>query len=322
MCDIWKRQESTSITAADLERHRDSLRRLSVEWVVLSGGEPLMHSNLGDLCTFFREMNIRLTLLTTGLLLARRAAAVAALFDDVIISLDGPPEIHDAIRRVKGSFNLIRSGIATVREIRPVMRITARTTVQKANYPYLQETILSAKSAGLDGISFLAADLTSEAFNRAVAWPSERQSQVALSEEEVAVLEGEVEAIIARFAADLDDGYIAENADKLRKIVTHFKAHLAQATYRSPMCNAPWVSAVIEANGDVRPCFFHRVLGNIRDSSLQEIINGEDAQIFRRDLNVAKNPVCQRCVCALYRPDAHRSEPRLLLDSTEKIQDG
>jgi hypothetical protein len=34
--------------------------------------------------------NIRLTLLTTGLLLLKRANDVATLFDDVIVSIDGP----------------------------------------------------------------------------------------------------------------------------------------------------------------------------------------------------------------------------------------
>src|SRR3984957_6213065 len=108
MCDIWKRDENVSIAAVDMERHRESLRRLSVEWVVLSGGEPLMNRDLHAVCTFFRELNIRLTLLTTGLLLERRAAEVASLFDDVIVSLDGPQEVHDVIRRVKGGFELIR----------------------------------------------------------------------------------------------------------------------------------------------------------------------------------------------------------------------
>ena len=77
MCDIWKRKESTEIALADLERHRSALRRLGVRWVVLTGGEPLLHSDLAALCTFFREEKIRLTLLTTGLLLSKRAAMVA-----------------------------------------------------------------------------------------------------------------------------------------------------------------------------------------------------------------------------------------------------
>ena len=68
--------------------------------VILSGGEPLMHNDLRTLCAFFRELDIRLTLLTTGLLLTKRAAEVAEWFDDVIVSgfrLGGPwPHYDDA----------------------------------------------------------------------------------------------------------------------------------------------------------------------------------------------------------------------------------
>jgi MoaA/NifB/PqqE/SkfB family radical SAM enzyme len=302
MCDIWKRDAATEVTAADLESHRESMRRLRVEWVVLSGGEPLMHSDLGALCTFFRELDIRLTLLTTGLLLARRASEVAAYFDDIIVSLDGPRPVHDSIRRVNGGFDLIQSGIAAIRTLRPGMQVTARTTVQKQNHAHLLETMLAARALRFDGISFLAADLTSEAFNRPLLWPAERQSDIGLSPEEVKVLAQSVEDIVKRCAADdAYRNYVAESPAKLRKIVTHFRAHLGDTNFASPRCNAPWVSAVIEANGSVRPCFFHRPVGSIRNNTLEEIVNGEEARKFRSELDVGSNPVCRQCVCSLYR---------------------
>lgn len=302
MCDIWKRPDATEITAADLQRHRESLRRLGVEWVVLSGGEPLMHSDFAALCTFLHELDIRLTLLTTGLLLARRASDVAAFFDDVIISLDGPRPVHDSIRRVNGSFDLIQSGIAAVRQLRPDVRIAARTTVQKQNHDCLLETMLAAQSVGFNAISFLAADLTSEAFNRPLVWPAERQDTVGLSAAEVNVLARGVEDVIARCNTDAAcRNYVAESPAKLRKVVEHFRAHLGEANFESPRCNAPWVSAVIEANGDVRPCFFHPSIGSIRHNTLDEVVNSEKAATFRSELDVASNPICRRCVCSLYR---------------------
>ena len=42
---------------------------LGVRWVVFSGGEPLMHSDLFRLSDRLRESGIRTTILTTGLLL-------------------------------------------------------------------------------------------------------------------------------------------------------------------------------------------------------------------------------------------------------------
>jgi Fe-coproporphyrin III synthase len=68
----------------------------------------------------------------------------------------------------------------------------------------------------------------------------------------------------------------------------------------APICNAPWVSAVIEADGAVRPCFFHRSLGNIHERTLIEILNGETAVDFRQRLDILNNPVCQKCVCSLH----------------------
>jgi Fe-coproporphyrin III synthase len=299
MCDIWKRETQEQIRAADLERHRASLRKLGVRQVVLSGGEPLLHSELGTLCDFFRQEDIRLTLLTTGLLLFKRANDVATLFDDVIVSIDGPRAIHDAIRRVYGAFDVITKGVAAVRAQKPKMRITCRTTVQKANHRHLRDTAAAAKTIGFDSISFLAADLTSEAFNRPLVWPGERQSEIALTVPEVDDLEEEIEQLILEDVDDPRGPFIAETPGKLRRIVGRFRAHLGQAAAESPTCNAPWVSAVIEVDGSVRPCFFHRSFGNIHSSTLDEVINCEAARSFRQSLSMRDDPTCRRCVCSL-----------------------
>src|ERR1700744_407462 len=82
MCDIWKRETHEQVRVADLDRHRASLRKLGVRQGVVSGREALLHNDLDDLCRFFRDQNIRLTLLATGLLLVKRAEEVARLFDE------------------------------------------------------------------------------------------------------------------------------------------------------------------------------------------------------------------------------------------------
>jgi len=305
MCDIWKRETSDQVRTQDLERHRGSLKNLGVRQVVLTGGEPLLHNDLAALCNFFREQNIHLTLLTTGLLLHKRAEEVATLFDDVIVSLDGPQDIHDAIRRVSGAYNLIHKGIAAVRHYCPSIPITCRTTVQKANHRHLCETVEAARALGLDSISFLAADLTSEAFNRSLIWPGERQSEIGLNQEEAKALEEEIERLILEYDAGINHKYIVESAAKLRNISHRFREHLGNFSPRAPLCNAPWVSAVVEVDGSVRPCFFHRTIGNITSSTLEEVINGDAAQAFRRSLDIETNATCQRCVCSLnYRQDS------------------
>jgi len=224
---------------------------------------------------------------------------VAESFDEVIVSLDGPPAVHDAIRRVQGAFALLQTGIRRLREMRQDIPITARSTIQKANHACLWETARSAKALGLHGISFLAVDVTSLAFNRALAWPVSRQTEMCLTLSELAVLEQEIAKLIGNAEEEFGMGFLAESPEKLRRIARHFRAHLGLEKPESPLCNAPWVSAVIEVDGSVRPCFFHPSMGNLEGTTLEAIVNGASGRSFRENLDIPNNPICNKCVCSL-----------------------
>lgn len=296
MCDIWKETTHSQITVEELERHLVDIEALSVKWVVFSGGEPLMHSDLFRLSDMLRTRGIRVTLLSTGLLLARHAQQIATRIDDVIVSLDGPPHIHDQIRRVPGAFAQLERGVRAIHSVDPEFPISARCTIQQLNYSSPVETVKIAWLMGLKSISFLAADLTSEAFNRPQPWETFRQAQVGLTLEETWALQRALEWVDREWRGT---GFVAEDAEKLARICNHFRALLGLPPPQAPRCNAPWVSAVVEANGDVRPCFFHRPVGSLKSHSLKEVVNGFEAQQFRASLDVATNPVCARCVCSL-----------------------
>ena len=302
MCDIWRIREAREITPSDLEEQLTSFQKLGVRWVVFSGGEPQLNEKWSYLAQIVRSAGSRVTLLTAGLLLKSQAQVVADSVDDVIVSLDGPSALHNAIRRIPDAFEQMSEGVKTLRQIQPDMSVRARCTVQKANHRALRAVTQSAKEIGLASISFLAADLTSSAFNRPEGWQADRVNRVALVPEEVDALAAEVERLIEEHHTDLESGFVVEAPSKLRRIVQHFRAYLGHAENVAPRCNAPWVSAVIEASGDVRPCFFHPVLGNIHRQALTEIINNPEALSFRANLDVANNEVCKRCVCSLYVP--------------------
>jgi MoaA/NifB/PqqE/SkfB family radical SAM enzyme len=299
MCDIWKRPAGSELSLDTLIRLGDSLRNLGVRQVVLTGGEPLLHTRFEELCGFLKEQNLRITLLTTGLLLQKRAAEVASWVDEVIISLDGPEAIHDEIRRVKRGFQLICSGILAVRHHRAEMPIHARSTVQRRNFHCMRETVAVAKELQFNSISFLAADVSSHAFNRELVWPGERQTEIALASAEIAILENEIESLIDQYQSEIAERYIVESPEKLRRITRRFREHLSEVPPEAPICNAPWVSAVVEVDGSVRPCFFHRKIGSIEETTLEEAINSPEALHFRQTLDMPRNPTCQRCVCSL-----------------------
>jgi MoaA/NifB/PqqE/SkfB family radical SAM enzyme len=144
---------------------------------VFTGGE-LMRLDVSPFDAAARS-RIRTTVLSTGLLLERNAARIVESTDEVIVSLDGPARIHDEIRRVPGAFESLAKGVRALREIARQFPISARCTVQAHNAAHLRATVQAARDLGLRSLSFLAADLSSPAFNRPVEWPAERQSSVA-----------------------------------------------------------------------------------------------------------------------------------------------
>ena len=296
MCDIWKTGEHREFTLAQLESQMETIERLQVRWVVFTGGEPLMHSNLFAVADVLRDRGIRVTILSTGLLFERFAQEIAGHIDDVIVSLDGPPEVHDRIRRVPGGFERISAGVRAIHAQRPKFQIGARCTVQKANHFALVDAVHAAKQIDLSSISFLAADLTSAAFNRTEPWGAPRQSEIALTLGEIAVLEQQIETL-------MNDSFVIDRPRHLQRIVHHFRAHLGMEPFEAPRCNAPWVSAVMGVDGSLRPCFFHPPVGSTSSHPLDEVLNAAPARDFRASLDIASNAVCRQCVCSLYKGD-------------------
>jgi hypothetical protein len=70
---------------------------------------------------------------------------------------------------VPGAFNLLAAGVAALHQRNPDFAVSARSTVQSGNGMLLRATVATARNLGLKSISFLAADVSSEAFNRAGA---------------------------------------------------------------------------------------------------------------------------------------------------------
>jgi Fe-coproporphyrin III synthase len=303
MCDIWQANAmKRELSREDLQRQMPSLRKLHVQRVVLSGGEALMHQNLWLLCELLRELDadLQITLLSTGLLLKIFALDIVRWCDEVIVSVDGSRAVHDAIRRVPRAFDRLAEGIAALHAARPGYPVSARCVLQRSNFRDLPNIISAAHDIGLKRISFMAADVSSTAFNRPEPWQEPRAAEVALDRAETTEFTALVEDVIQRFAVDFDSHFISESPQKLRRLPRYYAAlNGPELDPPTTVCNAPWVSSVVEADGTVRPCFFHKALGNIHEHGLEEILNSPEAIAFRRELDVKTNSICRVCVCTL-----------------------
>ena len=302
MCDIWKaNHEKKEISAEVLDGHLHAFKKLGLKEVALSGGEALLHSNLWKLCELLQSLGVKITLLSTGLSLSVHSDAIVQHCNEVIVSLDGSPSVHNAIRNIPNAFEKLEEGVKALKAINQEFRVTGRCVLQRLNYRDFNNIVQAAHAVGLDQISFLPADVSTTAFNRPVIWEGQRISEVALSLAEAKEFESIVTNSFIDLATDYNSKFIVESRKKMLEYPQYYLALLGQSPFPEKKCNAPWVSAVVESNGDVLPCFFHHPYGNIHNAPFEEIINAPSAISFRKGLNVNRNGICQKCVCSLYR---------------------
>ena len=300
MCDIWKGNNNLKqLTAADIQALMATLKKLGTQQVLMSGGEALLNPNFFRFCEILKKEKIKITLLSTGLTLKKNAALLVKWVDDIIVSLDGDEATHNRIRNIPDAFNKMAEGITAIKALKPDFKITCRTVIHRLNYTVWPQIIQSAKNLGLDQISFLPADVSSHAFNRQQAWDEPRQHEILLSEKDVDALKIIIGNLLIAFKNEFENRFIAENPEKIRNIYFYYAAYYNRNPFPYKKCNAPWVSTVIEADGTVRPCFFHEPYGNLKTQSLNNIVNSETAIDFRKNLDVAKNETCVKCVCYL-----------------------
>lgn len=301
MCDIWQDNANLrQLSQDDIESLLESFRQLGTRWVVMSGGEALMNPNLFQLCRLLKEKGIqKISILSTGLLLEKYAEQVVDSLDEVIVSLDGSEPIHDAIRRVPRGFRRLWDGVQAVKSLSPGFAVSGRCVIQRLNFADWPNIVDAARAIGLDQISFLSADVSTDAFNRPELWDKQRVEQVNLTPEQLPFMKRVLEKLIDDHAADFESGFIAESPDKLRRIYQYYAALHGKSLFPVVQCNAPWVSAVVEADGTVRPCYFQRPMGNIGQMSLSELVNLPAEIAFRQHLDLSTDEICRKCVCTL-----------------------
>jgi MoaA/NifB/PqqE/SkfB family radical SAM enzyme len=300
MCDIWKDNKNLKqLTENDIQELLVSLKSLGTQQVLMSGGEALLNLNFFRFCEILQKQNIKVTLLSTGLTLKKNAEQLVQWVNDIIVSLDGNETLHDDIRNIHGAYQKLKEGVQHIKSIEPAFKITARTVIHRLNFRYWPAIIDSAREIGLDQISFLPADVSSQAFNREMPWNEQRQHEILPGEDELPAIKQVLENIIKRYQPDFNSRFIAESPVKLGKIYEHYAAFYGHNPFPYKKCNAPWVSVVVEADGTVRPCFFHAPMGNIRKDSLKNILNSRESIRFRKELDMDKNNTCIKCVCYL-----------------------
>jgi MoaA/NifB/PqqE/SkfB family radical SAM enzyme len=104
-CEWWKTTKP-ELPTKEAVAAIDAVCSLGVPFFDLSGGEPLLRKDITTLAKRAASHGCLVSMNTNATLLDEsRASEVADVFDLVVVSLDGPKEVHDRIRGVAGTYD-------------------------------------------------------------------------------------------------------------------------------------------------------------------------------------------------------------------------
>jgi MoaA/NifB/PqqE/SkfB family radical SAM enzyme len=101
-CQIWKEADE-ELSTRQVMAAIDELAEAGMTRLGLTGGEPLLREDIGEIVAHARRLGLFTSVFTNGALVDGQLRTLEQL-DAVLLSLDGPREVHDAMRG-RGSFD-------------------------------------------------------------------------------------------------------------------------------------------------------------------------------------------------------------------------
>jgi MoaA/NifB/PqqE/SkfB family radical SAM enzyme len=285
-CLIWKRDKRREMSAAEIGavlKDAPSLR-----WVNLTGGEPFLRDDMVEVVLAARAALPSLAVVdfpTTGqrtdvILRDVRAMSkmgIPKLF--VTCSLEGPPALHDELRGRPGAFeNMIR----TYRGLRAMegVDVFLGMTLTARNAAHVDEALAAVRDrvpgAGWKDVHF---NVYTESGHYYENLDADARAPDA------------VQGVIDRALRSREGSW--HPTDRIEAAYLRLLPEFLR-TGRSPLpCKSLRAVVFIDAGGDVHPCtVYGRRLGNVKEASLYEILDGAEARDARR---VVRRDACPGC---------------------------
>lgn len=286
----------------------NDLKDLGTKYINISGGELFLRKDILEVTTLAKKAGMSVSYTTNGGLINQKIAkkVVEIGVDSITISLDGPKDVHEYIRKAK-IYDRIMNAVDWIKNEKEKQKKTVPAlnflcTISKLNQNHLVELAEIAKNKGLplsiDPIIFTNEQNekdTKEDFkdgfvkNESFIMPEE------IGNIDVEALEEEFDRLRAYAKEVKLPVYISIDGRKTRK------KFFSDSNYSIVnKCLAPWFSCRIDPFGNIYPCSLSIPMGNLRKNNIKEIINGKKAVGFRKKLKKKRLfPLCKKC-CVLY----------------------
>ena len=127
MCGQWSEEGyirndkqilKNGLTLKDWKRLVDELAEHNFSSLLIRGGEPFLFPEIIELLEYINSKGMFISIDTNGTLLKKYAADLLRIGNiHITVSIDGPRDIHDAVRGVKGCFKKIEEGLILLSEL-------------------------------------------------------------------------------------------------------------------------------------------------------------------------------------------------------------
>jgi len=316
MCGQWSEEgyirgrsaaRRKELELADWKRLVDEMAEHNLKNVLLRGGEVFLFPDIIPLLEHLRAKGIFASIDTNGTRLAPFAADLVRIGNlHLTVSVDGPEEIHDKVRGVKGTFRLLRDGLARIAEEEKkqgaALSKSITFTISPYSYRALGQIPEVARSLGIESICIVAyyfipravgekyeAELVETFGCKAFAWRGFHHEQSGVDAD---AFLGELRAYRSGLRGITDYPYFPMSEDEYR---TWFGD--AVTPVGSVSCANVEKLIDIQPAGEANFCvdFPDYAIGNVRGSTIAELWNGPRAEAFRAYRRNQPLAVCHRC---------------------------
>jgi MoaA/NifB/PqqE/SkfB family radical SAM enzyme len=278
--------------------------------VSMTGGEIFMRKDILGVMDVFREKGYVCGFLTTNgtIITDERAEALADLaragfLKHISVSIDGPGELHDRARGVKGTFERTAAGLRRLQEAarrkHAPLRVSINTTVAHETLDSLAEMVEVAEELGVDAIGlnhlmFSTPEEVAETVSMTGAPGPEAISTFVTADPgvEPARVRARVQQLVARCR---ERGIRFDMRPKVTSAI--LDRYYTPGAPLEGRCLYPFLYGRVSFSGKVYFCPFIRVeVGDLTTQSLEEVWTGDRYVSLRKKLVEAGTfPVCRRC---------------------------
>lgn len=277
---------------------------------VLGMVEPLLHPQIDVITEMIKARGHRAVLLTNGILLERKALGLVENgLDAILVSLDGPADLHDRIRGRTGAYRKAVAGIRRLKTLKPELPILVSCTISNLNQHALHAFLvgLDAEDIGIDEVRVQFMYFTSARMCAAHAGlmleelsptVSSVSDEVSLADMDIPTLVEQVRLARASRFRNIRELSIRPELEHPESLCQYFDEGGAKIPGYD-RCYFPYNQLTIKTNGDAvfhSRCFDY-TLGSIRDNNVSDVFYGSRASRFRQHLSEQDFcfPACTRC---------------------------